>query len=142
MTSELAYEYVSPKNKIKSSRRGRRTSVGKINRKSFEKIDSATIASKLQLKEQQRELIYSCIYLFLKVGLLALFAGSFIRLGFASHQRIMRNLEISSLLELESKKLEKLNLRFDRLFTIGGQHRLISEQDHLIAPNSVRVIWK
>ena len=105
-------------------------------------IDKATIAANLQLQEQQRELIYNIIALVMKFGLLAIFAGSFVRLGVASHQRIMRHLEISSVLKIESKKLDKLNTRFDRLFTIGGQNRLIREQDHLIAPNSFRVIWK
>ena len=30
----------------------------------------------------------------------------------------------------------------DRLFSIGGEKRLISEQDQWIAPNRLRVIWR
>tara|TARA_Y100001968_G_scaffold331168_1_gene384979 strand:+ start:16848 stop:17273 length:426 start_codon:yes stop_codon:yes gene_type:complete len=109
---------------------------------SFHEIDKATIASKLQLQEQKKDLIYNCIALGMKVGLLVIFAGSFVKLGIASHQRVMRNIEISSVLKLETKTLNELNQRFDRLFTIGGKDRLLGEQDHLIAPNSFRVIWK
>ena len=106
------------------------------------RLDKATIAANVELQEQQRDFVYSLIALFMKLGLLAIFAGSFVRLGVASHRRIMRNIEISSALKHESQRLDELNFRFDRLFTIGGQNRLISEQDHLIAPNSVRVIWR
>ncbi len=108
----------------------------------FLEIDKATIAANIQLQEQKRDLIYNCIALGMKIGLLAIFAGSFVRLGIASHQRIMRHIEISSVLNLELKRLDDLNRRFDQLFTIGGKERLIGEQDHLIAPNSFRVIWK
>ena len=106
------------------------------------RLDKATIARNLQLQEQNKELLYSSISLLMKLGLLAIVAGSFVRLGIASHRRITRQLEISSALRKESKKLEELNSRFDRLFTIGGENRLINSQDHLIAPNSVRVIWR
>ena len=106
------------------------------------RLDKATIARNLQLQEQNKELLYSFIALLMKLGLLAIVAGSFVRLGMASHRRITRQLEISSALRKESKKLEELNSRFDRLFTIGGENRLINSQDHLIAPNSVRVIWR
>tara|TARA_B100000700_G_scaffold227198_1_gene250813 strand:+ start:514 stop:930 length:417 start_codon:yes stop_codon:yes gene_type:complete len=106
------------------------------------KLDKATIAANVERQEKQRDFIYSLISLFMKLGLLTIFAGSFVRLGIASHRRIMRNMEISSVLNQESQKLYELSSRFDRLFTIGGQTRLINEQDHLIAPNSVRVIWR
>ena len=110
--------------------------------KNFLELDKATIAANIELKEQKRDLIYNLIALSLKCGLLTIFLGSFVRLGIASHQRIMRNMEISSVLNFESKRLHELNQRFDGLFTIGGRERLIGEQDHLIAPNSFRVIWK
>ena len=106
------------------------------------RLDKATIARNIQLQEQNKELLYSSIALLMKLGLLVIVAGSFVRLGMASHRRITRQLEISSALRKESKKLEELNASFDRLFTIGGEKRLINAQDHLIAPNSVRVIWR
>ena len=120
----------------------RRKARKKYKRNVLEGLDRATIAAALAMQEQQRELVYSCIALAMKIGLVGIFAGSFVRVGIASQQRIMRQLEISSVLNAESRKLDELNLRFDRLFAIGGEHRLINEQDHLIAPNSVRVIWK
>tara|TARA_Y100001968_G_C19055390_1_gene571151 strand:+ start:146 stop:568 length:423 start_codon:yes stop_codon:yes gene_type:complete len=107
-----------------------------------EKIDSATLASRLQLKQERRELFYSLIALSMKMGLLVLFAGSFFKLGFASHQRVRRHSEITSLLKYETIKLEKLKKRFDRLFTIGGDQRLMEEQGQWIAPNTVRIIWR
>ena len=137
----LIEQSIHPKSKIR--RRKRKPNLQrKIDGKNFLEMDKATIAAKLQLKEQQRELIYNCIALAMKFGLLTIFVGSFFKLGVASHQRIMRHIEIASVLNFESKRLDQLNLRFDHLFTIGGKERLIGEQDHLIAPNSFRVIWK
>ena len=63
-------------------------------------------------------------------------------LGFASHQRLNRNLELSYLLEKESEKLHKLRLRFDEMFINGGEQSFFKEQDQWITPNSVRVIWR
>ena len=49
---------------------------------------------------------------------------------------------INALLEKESKKLHKLRLRFDEMFTNGGEQSFFKEQDQWITPNSVRVIWR
>ena len=46
--------------------------------------------------------------------------------------------EISKL----TKKLHKLRLRFDEMFTDGGEQSFFKEQDQWITPNSVRVIWR
>ena len=107
-----------------------------------ERIDAATLAATFQLQEQQRELIYSLLALSMKVGLLSLGVVSLIKLSVASHQRVERHFELSSVLEIESAKLNRLQERFDRLFTIGGDRRLMSEQDQWISPNRVRVIWR
>ena len=106
------------------------------------RIDAATVASKLQLQEQQRDRIYSLIALLMKLGLFSLGAVSIFKLGLASHQRVERHAELSSLLNIESAKLVRLQNRFDRLFSIGGERRLMDEQDHWIAPNRVRVVWR
>ena len=106
------------------------------------KIDAATLASKLQLQEQQRELIYSCIALSMKLGLLVLGTSSLIKLGVASHQRVERYSELSSVLDVESVKLFRYQKRFDHLFTIGGDKRLMDENDQWIAPDQIRVIWR
>ena len=78
----------------------------------------------------------------MKFGLFAIAAGSLFKLGFASHQRVVRHAELSSILQVESAKLTNLQARFDHLFTIGGDRRLMDEQDQWIAPNRVRVIWR
>ena len=105
------------------------------------KVDAATLASTLQLQEERLELIYSLMALFLKAGLLTLCSVSLIKLGLASHQRLVRHAELSSVLDVETVRLKRLQKRFDHLFTIGGDKRLIDEQDQWIAPNRVRVIW-
>ena len=106
------------------------------------KIDAFTQVSEFQKEEVRRELLYSYMGLILKFGLLIVFATSLVNLGFASHQRVNRNLELSYLLEKESKKLQKLRLRFDEMFTNGGEQSFLKEQDQWITPNSVRVIWR
>ena len=106
------------------------------------KVDAFTQVSNFQKEEIRRELLYSYMGLFLKFGLLIVFATSLVNLGLASHQRVYRNLELSYLLEKESKKLHKLRLRFDEMFTNGGEQSFFKEQDQWITPNSVRVIWR
>ncbi len=106
------------------------------------RLDSSTIASQLQLQEEQRELSYSLIALIIKSGLLLIALVSSFKLGLASHQRINRNNEISAVLRLETKQLERLHGRFDSLFSIGGKDRLLEEQDQLIDPRSRRIIWR
>jgi len=106
------------------------------------KIDAFTQVSEFQKEEVRRELFYSYMGLILKFGLFIVFATSLVNLGLASHQRVNRNLELSYLLEKESKKLQKLRLRFDEMFTNGGEQSFFKEQDQWITPNSVRVIWQ
>jgi thioester reductase-like protein len=55
---------------------------------------------------------------------------------------VNRNIELSYLLEKESKKFHRLRRRFDEIFTNGGEHNFLKEQEQWIAPNSVRVIWQ
>ena len=106
------------------------------------RLDAFTQVSEFQNEEIRRELFYSYLSLILKFGLLVLFATSLVNLGLASHQRVNRNLELSYLLEKESRKLHRLRLRFDEMFTNGGEKSFLKEQDQWIAPNSVRVIWQ
>ena len=109
---------------------------------SSRRVDAFTLAASFQKQEEKREFLYSWIALIMKLGLLLVFSGSFIKLGIASHQRVNRHIELSSILELETERLQKLSRRFDQLFTIGGDRRFMNDQDHWIAPNSVRVIWR
>ncbi len=78
----------------------------------------------------------------MKLGFVALSAGSLVKVCIAYHQRLDRHGELASILHGESAKLINLQKKFDRLFTLGGDRRLMDEQDHLIAPNRVRVIWR
>ena len=123
-------------------RRKRSKKIIKRNSSVNKKIDAFTQVSEFQKEEIRRELLYSYMGLILKFGLLIVFATSLVNLGFASHQRVSRNLELSYLLEKESKKLQKLRLRFDEMFINGGEQSFFKEQDQWITPNSVRVIWR
>ena len=105
-------------------------------------MDTATLASKLQLQEQRREMLCSFLALAMKMGLLSLGLVSLVRLCFAYQQRLERHGEVSAVLNVESVKLKGLQKRFDNLFTIGGERRLMDEQDQWIAPNRLRVIWR
>ncbi len=123
-------------------RRKRSKKIRKSNPSVNKKIDAFTQVSEFQKEEVCRELFYSNVGLFFKFGLLIVFATSLVNLGLASHQRVNRNLELSYLLEKESKKLDKLRLRLDEMFTNGGEQNFLKEQDQWITPNSVRVIWR
>ena len=107
-----------------------------------QRVDAATIAATIQLQEQRRELIYSFIALAMKLGLLLIGTTSLVKLGISSHQRIGRYTELSSVLDVESIKLIRLQERFDRFFTIGGDRRLMDENDQWIAPDRIRIIWR
>ena len=128
-------EYKSPKKRFKRRNRN-------LSPHLQEKANAATIASNLQLQEEKRDLIYSSISLAMKFGFFLIAIASLFNLGIASHHRIRRNMELSSLLNLENQKFKKLHLRFDKLFTIGGKDRLMDEQDQWITPNSIRIIWR
>ena len=123
-------------------RRKRSKRISKKHSSVNKKIDAFTQVSEFQKKEVRRELLYSYVALFFKFGLLFVFSISLVNLGLASHQRVNRNLELSYLLEKESKKLHMLRRRFDKLFVMGGEESFLKEQDQWIAPNSVRVIWR
>ena len=119
-----------------------RKALREFSQKSIASVDAATRASEFQLQEEQRELTYALISLFIKSGLFVIAIASFLNLGIASHQRINRNNEITSVLKLETEKLTRLHLRFDSFFSIGGKGRLMEEQDQWIAPKSRRIIWR
>ena len=123
-------------------RRKRSKKIRKRNTATNKKIDAFTQVSEFQKEELRRELFYSYGALILKFGLLVVFSSSLVNLGFASHQRVNRNIELSYLLEKESKKHHILRRRFDEIFTNGGEQSFFKEQDQWIAPNSVRVIWR
>ena len=123
-------------------RRKRSKKINKRNPSVNKKIDAFTQVSEFQKEAVRRELLYSNVGLILKFGLFIVVASSLVNLGLASHQRVNRNLELSYLLEKESKKLHKLRLRFDEMFTDGGEQSFFKEQDQWITPNSVRVIWR
>ena len=123
-------------------RRKRSKKISKRSTSVNKNIDAFTQVAEFQKEEVRRELLYGYVALTLKLGLLFVFATSLVNLGLASHQRLNRNLELSNLLEKESKKLHRLRIRFDEMFTNGGESSFLKEQDQWIAPNSVRVIWR
>lgn len=67
---------------------------------------------------------------------------SLVRLSMAYQERLERHGEMAAVVDVETSKLESLQRRFDAFFTLGGDDRLMDEQDQWIAPNRLRVIWR
>ena len=123
------------------TRRNKRVLPNSVTPKTY-KLDAASLAASLQLKDEQRQLVYSLIGLSLKVGLLLISFLSLIKLGFAAHKRLYSHIELSSILKDETASLINLERKFDSFFTIGGERRLMQENEQFIAPDRVRVIWR
>ena len=103
---------------------------------------AANRAATIQRQLDRQELHCSLIALAAKSALILVGCVSVARLSVAYQERLERHSEISAVVSIESAKLETLQQRFDRLFSIGGEKRLISEQDQWIGPNRLRVIWR
>lgn len=78
----------------------------------------------------------------MKLGLVAVAGVSLVRLAGAYRERMDRQGELAAVLQLEEVKLARARERFDALFTVEGEQRLIREQNQWIAPNRLRVVWK
>ena len=96
----------------------------------------------LAITQERRELVCSVIGLMVKLGLVAVAGVSLVRLAGAYQQRMDRNGEIVAVLELEKARLARARERFDHLFMVAGEQRLIREQSQWIAPNRLRVVWQ
>ena len=96
----------------------------------------------LSLANERQEMVCSMIGLAVKIGLVAVASCSLMRLAGAYQERMERQGEIAAVLELEAAKLAKARERFDNLFRIEGEQRLIREQSQWIAPNRMRVVWQ
>jgi hypothetical protein len=90
----------------------------------------------------QRELVCSVIGLTVKLGLVIVAGVSLARLATAYQERMERQGELAAVLDLENAKLAKARERFDHLFMVEGEQRLIREQSQWIAPNRLRVVWR
>jgi hypothetical protein len=91
---------------------------------------------------EQQELLCSLIGLVVKLGLVMVAGVSLLRLAGAYQERMERQGELAAVLDLEQAKLTKARERFDQLFSVEGEQRLIREQSQWIAPNRLRVVWK
>ena len=78
----------------------------------------------------------------MKLGLVLMAGVSLVRLAGAYQERMDRQGELAAVLQLEQAKLAKARDRFDALFGVDGEQRLIREQNQWIAPNRMRVVWK
>jgi len=104
-------------------------------------VESAP-AQQLRASSPSQELLYGSIGLSLKIGLSLVAVVSLVRLAGAYQERLDRYGEITAVLDIQKAKLLKAQNRFDRLFSVGGEQKLIQEQDQWIAPNRLRVVWK
>ncbi len=105
-------------------------------------MDAATVAASIQQQTDRREMHCSVMALAVKLGLVLLGCVSLVRLSGAYQERLDRHSEIDAVVTVETAKLQTLQQRFDRLFSIGGEKRLLGEQDQWIAPNRVRIVWR
>ena len=103
---------------------------------------AANRAASIQRQLDRQELHCCLIALAAKAALILVGCVSVARMSVAYQERLDRHGEIAAVVNLEAKRLETLQNRFDRLFSIGGEKRLLSEQDQWIAPNRLRVIWR
>jgi len=105
-------------------------------------ITGGEAAAQQALSSERQELLCSVIGLALKVGLVVVAGVSLVRLATAYQERMERQGELSAVLGLERAKLSKARERFDHLFMVEGEQRLIREQNQWIAPNRLRVVWQ
>ena len=110
--------------------------------RSVESVTAADRAALIQRKLDRQELHCSLIALGAKVGPILLGCVSVVRLSVAYQERLERHGEIAAVVAVETAKLESLQSGFDRLFTLGGEQRLLENQDQWIAPNRLRVVWR
>jgi len=96
----------------------------------------------LAVTQERREMLCSLIGLGIKLGLVVVTSLSLVQIAGAYQQRMDSNGEIVAVLELEKARLERARERFDALFIVEGEQRLIREQSQWIAPNRLRVIWQ
>jgi hypothetical protein len=94
------------------------------------------------LKEERREMVCSVIGLSVKLGLVVMAGVSLCRLAGAYQARMERQAELAAVLEIEQAQLAKARNRFDELFMVAGEQKLIREQSQWIAPNRLRVVWQ
>jgi len=105
-------------------------------------ISGAEAAALQALSSERQELLCSVIGLALKIGLVVVAGVSLVRLASAYQERMERQGELAAVLNLERAKLSKARERFDHLFMVEGEQRLIREQNQWIAPNRLRVVWQ
>ncbi|MEB3264730.1 MAG: hypothetical protein VKJ66_10205 [Synechococcus sp.] len=94
------------------------------------------------LTEEQKQKLCSLIGLVVKISLVSVVGVSLVRLAAAYQERMERQGELSAVLDIEKAKLHRARERFDQLFSVDGEQRLLREQDQWIAPNRLRIVWQ
>lgn len=102
----------------------------------------SSAAEETSLREDRRELVCSMIGLSVKLGLVVMAGVSLCRLAGAYQARMERQAELAAVLEIEQAQLAKARNRFDQLFMVAGEQKVIREQSQWIAPNRLRVVWQ
>jgi len=93
------------------------------------------------LSSERRDLHCSVIGLTVKLGLVLMAGVSLLRLAGAYQERMERQGELGAVLHLEQAKLAKARERFDALFGVDGEQRLLRQNNQWLAPNRLRVVW-
>jgi hypothetical protein len=87
-------------------------------------------------------MVCSMIGLAVKLGVAVMAGVSLCRLAGAYQERMERQGELAAVLEIEQAQVAKARNRFDQLFMVAGEQKLIREQSQWIAPNRLRVVWQ
>jgi hypothetical protein len=103
---------------------------------------AAPVAAAPALTEEQKQKLCSLIGLVVKISLVSVVGVSLVRLAAAYQERMERQGELTAVLDIEKAKLHRARERFDQLFSVDGEQRLLREQDQWIAPNRLRIVWQ
>ena len=104
--------------------------------------DKKSLASAIQLKNDEQEDFISSIFLVLKISFFLLAIVSLIKIGYSSKVRLTRLREIKDSYLYEKARLKFLSSRFDDLFSFEGEQRFMKDQDQMISREIIRVIWR
>ena len=104
--------------------------------------DKKSLASAIQLKNDEQEDFISSIFLVLKISFFLLAIVSLIKIGYSSKVRLTRLREIKDSYLYEKARFKFLSSRFDDLFSFEGEQRFMKDQDQMISRDIIRVIWR
>ena len=109
---------------------------------SIRNTDKKSLASALQLNNEEKEDFVSSVFLGLKVCFCLMAIVSLLKIGYSSKVRLTRLKEINDSYIFEKSRFEAFSRRLDDLISIEGEQRFMKDQDQIISRDIIRVIWR